>query len=296
MQCLKPFITKNNNGDEQTVPCNKCPACAARRVSGWSFRLMQQHKIADTALFLTLTYDTAHVPLSKNGYMTLSKTSYTIKSFPNGQIKKTQHSSHLQQFFKNLRKAQFGNAKGNIKYYACGEYGGRTNRPHYHVILFNAKIELIQKAWEYGQIHYGMNVNEASVGYTLKYMSKPTRIPMHQNDDRIPEYAIMSKGIGKNYLTPAIMRWHNQSHEFMHCVLPDGKKIAMPRYYKDKIYDEYTRIMFGKLGLQAMQEKKAKLLSSYGVSIYDFDNKVQKQTDAYYQKQLKQSAERQKTF
>lgn len=296
MQCLKPFTTKDRNGDEVKVPCNKCPQCAARRVSGWSFRLMQQNKIANSALFLTLTYDTKHVPLTKNGFMSLHKTTYTIKAFPNGKIKKTQHSSHLQSFFKRLRKAQYGSNKSDIKYYACGEYGGKTNRPHYHVILFNAKLELIQQCWDYGQIHYGLNVNEASVGYTLKYMSKPSRIPMHKNDDRVKEYAIMSKGIGKNYLTPAIIKFHNQSHEYMHCILPDGKKIAMPRYYKDKIYDEYTRIMFGKLGFQAMQEKKAKLLSRYGLSITDFEEKVQKQTDAYYNKQLKQSAERQKTF
>jgi len=82
----------------------------------------------------------------------------------------------------------------------------------------------------------------------------------------------------------------------MHCTLPDGKKIAMPRYYKNKIYDEYTRIMFGKLGFEAMQEKKAKLLSKYGISINQFDERIQSQTDAYYQKQIKQSAERQKTF
>lgn len=156
---------------------------------------MQQNKIADSALFLTLTYDTQHVPLTPKGYMTLSRTEYETSVLPDGRIKKRQISSHLQQFFKLLRKAQFGNGKSNIKYYACGEYGGKFNRPHYHIILFNAKIELIQDCWQYGQIHYGMNVNEASVGYTLKYMSKPSRIPMHANDDRVPEYALMSKGL-----------------------------------------------------------------------------------------------------
>lgn len=70
----------------------------------------------------------------------------------------------------------------------------------------------------------------------------------------------------------------------------------MPRYYKQKIYDEYTRIMFGKLGLQAMQEKKAKLLSKYGVTADQYDQRRQVQTDALYNKQIKQSAERQKTF
>lgn len=190
MQCLKPFTKKDT---QEVFPCGKCPNCAGRRVSGWSFRLMQQHKICESALFLTLTYDTAKVPLSPRGYMTLDKTTYSTSVLSNGKIKKKQKSSHLQQFIKNLRKAQYGNSKSDIKYYACGEYGSKFNRPHYHVILFNAKIELIQDAWPHGYIHYGMDVNEASVGYTLKYMSKPSRIPMHKNDDRIPEYALMSK-------------------------------------------------------------------------------------------------------
>lgn len=70
----------------------------------------------------------------------------------------------------------------------------------------------------------------------------------------------------------------------------------MPRYYKQKIYDEYTRIMFGKLGLEAMQEKKAKLLSKYGVTIEQYEQRRQVQTDAMYKNQIKKSAERQKNF
>lgn len=101
----------------------------------------------------------------------------------------------IQLFIKRLRKA---NSKHTdmpaIKYYAVGEYGGRTQRPHYHIILFNAKLELIQPAWDLGQIHYG-KVSGASIGYTLKYMCKTKRYPLHANDDRISEFALMSKDL-----------------------------------------------------------------------------------------------------
>lgn len=82
----------------------------------------------------------------------------------------------------------------------------------------------------------------------------------------------------------------------MVCTLPDGKKVSMPRYYKNKIYDEYTRIMFGKLGLQQMQEKKDKLLSKYGVTIEEYHERRKMQIDAAYKTQIKKSAERQKSF
>lgn len=178
-QCMTPFTVKDKKTKESIpVPCGKCPNCKRRRISGWSFRLMQEDKVSENSLFITLTYDTKVVPITKSGYMGLNK-------------------RDLQLFFKRLRKAH-NNVLGldgypvRIKYYACGEYGGRTFRPHYHVILFNARIELIQDAWQNGAVHYG-KVTGASVGYTLKYMSKPSKIPMHKNDDRDREFALMSK-------------------------------------------------------------------------------------------------------
>lgn len=181
---------------------------------------MQEDKRSDSSLFITLTYDTKHVPITRNGFLQLSK-------------------RDVQLFFKRLRKAHGlakGTNAGSIRYYCVGEYGGRTMRPHYHVIIFNAKLELIQPAWQLGSVHYG-EVNGASVGYTLKYMTKAPKIPMHRNDDRQPEFSLMSKRLGDNYLTPKMIQWHKDSlNERVYLNLEDGKKIAMPRYYRNKIY------------------------------------------------------------
>lgn len=168
--CLTPWQKKET---PDLIPCGKCSECIARKISAWSVRLTSQERQCNSALFLTLTYSTDHVPISPNGFMTLNK-------------------RDVQLFFKSLRKAQYGNKKSDIKYYAAGEYGGRTNRPHWHIILFNARIELLQPAWDKGQIHYG-TVTPASIGYSLKYISKPKRFPKHANDDRLRECALMSK-------------------------------------------------------------------------------------------------------
>jgi hypothetical protein len=164
-------------------------------------------------------------------------------------LKKT----HLQKFFSELRnlhrEKQLDENTGRykwvykttIKYFAVGEYGGKTKRPHYHVILFNADITKVQLAWPNGNVHYG-DVCGASVGYTLKYISKPQWRPMHINDDREPQFSLMSKGLGSNYLTPAMVKWHKADLDNrMYINLPDNKKAAMPRYYKDKIYNEQER-------------------------------------------------------
>lgn len=177
-------------------------------------------------MFVTLTYSDDNVPLTPSGRMGLWK-------------------RDLQLFFKRLRKAHGKHLHRRIKYYAAGEYGERSGRPHYHIILFNAIPELIECAWQeegvvLGNIHYGF-VSEASVGYTLKYINKPKKRP-RRGDDRPPEFALMSKGLGKCYLDDKIRSWHKADiAERMYCNLKDGKKISMPRYYKDKLYTTKER-------------------------------------------------------
>lgn len=179
-QCITPFYKKES--PTVPLPCGKCPPCVARRVSGWSFRLVKEGEKHSLSYFVTLTYDTAYVPITKNGFMTLDKTD-------------------VQKFFKRLRK----NNNGIIKYYCAGEYGGHTSRPHYHLILFGAQQQDIINAWTrdgkaIGSIHFG-KVEEASIGYSLKYISKEKRIPQHRHDDRQPEFSLMSKNLAQTIST-----------------------------------------------------------------------------------------------
>lgn len=223
-KCLNFFYKQ----DGTPCPCGKCAACYARRASAWSFRLMQEEKSSINAHFITLTYDRLHLNRSKANLPTLSK-------------------RDCQLFYKRLRKlhSKKGSNLPPLRYYHVGEYGGKTWRPHYHAIIFNCDLKLIQSAWtcpitksHIGEIHYG-TVTGASAGYCLKYMSKVSRIPRFKGDDRQPEFALMSKGLGKSYLTPQMIRYHlNDPYNKLYCSLPDGIKLSMPRYYKQKIYDQ----------------------------------------------------------
>ena len=53
---------------------------------------------------------------------------YDEKNLPD-RLKK----EHLQKFIRNLR-----DDGKEIKYFACGEYGDTTNRPHYHMCIFGS--------------------------------------------------------------------------------------------------------------------------------------------------------------
>src|SRR5690606_33994994 len=113
-------------------------------------------------------------------------------------------------------------------------------------ILFNAELTTIQPAWEFGNVHYGF-VSGASIGYCLKYMSKRATAGWRDGDDRLKEFALMSKGIGKGYLTDEMISWHLADLDNrMYVNLEGGKIASMPRYYRERIYDKYKldRVQF----------------------------------------------------
>jgi len=211
-----------------------------RNVHGWAFRLMREEKKAISSQFLTLTYATKNVPITTRGRRSLRK-------------------RDVQLFLKRLRKKNSSSSSlASIKYYACGEYGGRTRRPHYHVILFNAKQDTIQPAWKLGAVHYG-DVNAASVYYTLKYMMKAPK-KVYRKGDPLKEFALMSKGLGIDYSQDKrFINWHKKNiEERMYLNLPGGQKISMPRYYKDKIFNDEERELAAYAGYKKAQAKADK--------------------------------------
>lgn len=272
------MIRDKKNNQAVTVPCGKCEKCYKRRVSAWSFRLLQEDKHSQTSYFITLTYDTDHVNFTNRGYLNLCKRDFQL-------FIKRVRKSHDIRSRKSSLLSQARNTQ--LKYYAVGEYGGKRYRPHFHCIVFNASLELmfdkptcrllrdtkydgktqvICKQWPLGMATVGQ-VTGASVGYTLKYMMKQSRIPMHKNDDRTPEFALMSKGLGERYLTPAMKQWHKADLvNRMYCNAPGGVKISMPRYYKLKLYDDTEKALV-KVHFDQEFQKKVKAVQDGRVKV-----------------------------
>lgn len=165
---------------------------------------MMEYKNSKGSLFVTLTY--AYLPY-------------------NGELNKR----HVQLFMKRLRKT----TTAKLRYYLVGEYGSRTGRPHYHLLLFNydKANSVIQKCWKKGMIHVGV-VNESSVMYCLKYMVQKDVMM----DKKQRPFALMSRayGLGGSYLTDSIVAWHRDGAK--NYVMLDEKKCRLPRFYRDKIW------------------------------------------------------------
>lgn len=244
--------------DLSSFACGKCPNCVKNRARGWAFRLMREEKYCTKALFVTLTYREKYLPYSER------------ERLP------TLDYNDLRLFIMRCRKAmKAANIPEKLIYYAVGEYGSKNWRPHYHLIMMNCPEDIIVNAWmtrgangkdapeAIGHVHFG-TVAEASIVYTCKYIAKPSRIPVFQGDDRLKETSRMSKGIGANYLTDQIIDWHKADViNRLYLPRPDGKKWALPRYYKRKIYDleevkliqEYFAVMADTLAIEKTQEE-----------------------------------------
>lgn len=172
---------------------------------------MYEAKLHLVKQFVTLTYADCHLTWRHN--------------VP--QLNKKQ----LQQWFKDVRKTG-----AKIRYYAVGEYGSKTFRPHYHVLLFGDVSEkVIRECWTYGNVHIGA-VTQASVNYCLGYLVSGKTWQMRHH--REPPFSLMSTkpGLGANYLSPAMIAWHRSGRK--NYVLVDGAKRHLPRYYKTKIFSK----------------------------------------------------------
>lgn len=217
MECQSPrYLSKQ----DMVVACGRCAFCLATKRSDWALRLHYEGRQHLVKKFITLTYADAHLHF-KDGVSQLDK-------------------RDVQLWLKRVRKTG-----AKVRYFAVGEYGSQTFRPHYHVLLFgDVSDDVIRNSWPLGHVHIGQ-VTEASVMYCLGYIVNGKGWKMRTK--RVPPFSLMSRGngikgdpgyggLGFSYLTAAMIQWH-RSGRYNYAIV-DGKKRHLPRYYKVKIFSK----------------------------------------------------------
>lgn len=159
--CLSPVIYRYDEVGNPSImyPCGKCILCLERKRRQWALRMEMETKYAKSAFFVTLTYNDENVPYL-NDVQSLRKKDY-------------------QSFLKNLRKR----LPYPIRFFGVGEYGLRSQRPHYHLILWlpdfirrDKLSNIIGNVWRKGFVQ----VDEATDGrmyYIAKYCCKLSSEP-----------------------------------------------------------------------------------------------------------------------
>jgi hypothetical protein len=176
-------------------------------------RLLHESDSYEHSAFITLTYDSVNLPVRAGTFI--------------GHLLK----DDLQRYFKRLRVGLLrADLDSSIRYYACGEYGEKYDRPHYHAIVFNLSsvgFEIARESWTHGLVHIG-GVTADSIRYVAGYVAK--KLGDYSFDRSRPSpFQLSSQGLGLDWLKG------NQVRVLYDAALSfKGKKFSLPRYYRDK--------------------------------------------------------------
>lgn len=216
-----------------TVACGQCIGCRLERSRQWAMRCMHEAQMHDENCFLTLTYDDESCPEDMSLDVPV-----------------------LQKFMKRYRKKFTGKT---IRYYACGEYGEKFLRPHYHLCVFGHdfddkelhsikrdnkfyRSETLEQLWPFGYSIIS-DLTFQSAAYVARYVMK--KVTGKGSEDAYwrgdpetgecwqvkPEFNCMSKRPGVGYDWYKKYKSDVYPKDYLHV---NGVKSRPPRYY-DKL-------------------------------------------------------------
>lgn len=279
MRCVNPYSVKdpeyNNPRIRIKVACNQCFACMQTKAVHWSIRLQEELKVSESAYFLTFTYAPEHLYVNENGEPSVLK-------------------DHLQLYMKRIRKV----SRNKLRYYAISEYGGKFGRPHYHMILFNLHgddLDEICKMWCHGNVQVS-SLNEARIRYVANYHTLKFNKPNEKANDT---FVLMSRrpGIGSNYVD-RMKDYHTDDYfDQKSFYAKNDLKLSLPKYYKDKLYDDFHKKHFSlsaeKYEIESWQDYRRRE-SEFKSDILSFDEMESQQLWSDYRAHLKKLKDNQK--
>jgi len=187
----------SREGKDIQLPCGRCVGCRLERARQWAMRCVHEMSLWRVNSYVTLTYDDNELVYG-------------------GQLHGILYPRHLVLFWKRLRK--YG---AKFRYFACGEYGDKLSRPHYHAIIFGYDFQdkkyhsseggydyyysdTLNRLWGHGNCIIG-NATFESASYVARYVMKKrlgkTKL-QYEKEGISPEYVVMSRrpGIGREWI------------------------------------------------------------------------------------------------
>lgn len=212
------------------LPCGRCQGCRLERSRQWAVRIMHEAQFHEDSCFITLTYKPECLP-----------------EF--GSLK----YEDFQGFMKRLRARI-----GPVRFFMCGEYGDKNDRPHYHAGIFGTgfrsdrkywrrtdagyriyRSPTLESLWPFGNSEIG-ELTTQSAAYMARYtFKKVTGAPSEKHYEAVdkdsgeigrrePEFCRMSlrPGIGAKWFA----LYGKQAYAFDRVVV-NGVPSRPPRYY-----------------------------------------------------------------
>lgn len=269
----KKYTVNNKNGGEiPAVPdkrvllvptkCGNCMECRKSKMREWVIRLTEDIKEHKNGKCVTLTFSNEKISeiyeaiqIQTNGEIwkiknlgiTTKETARAIKKLKNKQsgydLDNAIATYAVRHFTENWRK-EFKKAPRHWLITELGHNG--TENIHLHGIIWtNETFDTIRRKWNYGWI-YPRNkreekanyVNTRTINYFTKYVNKMDLI-----HSQYKPIILNSKGIGAHYTKSLQSKQNNFNNEDTNEAYrtATGHKLALPIYYRNKLYTEEQR-------------------------------------------------------
>jgi hypothetical protein len=242
--CLYPKLifnqkyksNKKNGGviptvlDERTlyvpVGCGKCIECMKQKARQWQIRLQEDIKEYNNYHMVTLTFDEYY----------LNKFTWELKKqmTPDKILENEIATRAVRLFLERWRKHH----KKSIRHFLITELGHEnTERIHIHGLLHTKTPDIISDFWQYGIVHVGNYVNNKTINYIIKYITK-----IDNKHKGYKPKILCSAGLGSNYINKFNKLKHRyQGDKTIEYYQTPISKIQLPIYYKNKLFTEEER-------------------------------------------------------
>lgn len=243
-------------------PCGKCIPCRIKRKMEWVTRVTLEADKHDLKAYVTLTLDDDNLMYG-------------------GTDQPTLYPKDLTDFIKRLRrKYEYNGFDTKIRYFACGEYGDESKRPHYHLILLGIgenHADIIRSCWNKGIVDI-KPVKKGAIEYVAGYcVKKSIELKVFYKEKQVePEFFRSSLGMGRHIVKDVIQAVkHHNMPDVPRYVMRGKKKFYLTRYWIKKIreacYTEAYCVALTTALLSLVREKIREDIASnvLASSIYD---------------------------
>lgn len=213
------------------VGCGNCIECRKQKIREWQVRLLEDIREHTNGKFITLTFSNESI----------KELAGEIKGAEGYELDNAIAKLAVKRFRERWRKKY----KKSIRHWLVTELGGgHSEHLHMHGIIWtDESFEEIKEKWRYGFVWTGTEggtnyVNERTVNYCVKYIGKQDKL--HENYKAI---ILTSPGIGSNYTNRADSERnkYRETDTREYYKTRTGHKIALPIYWRNKIYTEEER-------------------------------------------------------
>lgn len=242
--CRNPYVTS----DGKAYGCGQCMPCRVNRRRQWQHRIMLEAGEHKDNAFVTLTYNDDALTFTEKGHATLVPDDLRL---------------WLMRLRTRLQRLA-GPFPKSFRYYAVGEYGDESLRPHFHAMLFGfpscaygrssfsrytgrccVACDLVSETWGKGIVQLG-SVERESAGYISGYVTKKMTKDDGRLDGRYPEFARQSLKPGIGYpalwnVADAFLRYFADHPDVPRELRHGTRKMPLDRYMKAKLREMVGR-------------------------------------------------------